>query len=302
MLSFLRILKFAFQDIGRNFSLAFMTVFILVLMLLSVNVLWSLEMVTNQAVQSVKDQVDTSFYFTPKVTDKEISDVQKYINSFPEVTKISIVKKEEVLNNFKKRHKDQQETLSALAELGENPFGPTMVIKTREPKDYQKIITALDVPEYKKIIESKSYDQHESAIIKLQNITNRIEMVGLGLTLLFAAISFLIIFNTIRVAINSQRTEISIKRLVGASSWFIRGPYLIESLLFTILSIAITAVVLYFGLAWLDSYLAIIFPSGFSLTNYYKSNIFFLCTMQALVVLLLNVLSSALAMRKQLKV
>ncbi len=302
MLSFFRILKFAFQDIGRNFSLAFMTVFILVLMLLSVNILWSLEIVTNQATQSVKDQVDISFYFTPKVTDKEIDDVKKYINSFPEVTNLSVINKEQVLNNFKDRHKDQKETMDALAELGENPFGPTVVIKTREPKDYKKIVSALNVPEYKKIIESKSYDQHESAIIKLQNITNRIEMVGLGLTILFVAISFLIIFNTIRVAINSQKTEISIKRLVGANNWFIRGPYLVESVIFTVLSVVVTALILYFGLTWLDSYLSVIFPSGFSLTNYYKSNILLLCSIQTIAVLLLNVLSSGLAMRKQLKV
>lgn len=302
MLSFLRILKFAFQDIGRNFSLSFMTVFILVLMLLSVNVLLSLEVVTNQAVKSVKDQVDISFYFTSKVQDTEIDNVKKYIASFPEVTKITVLSKDQVLANFKDRHKDQKETMDALTELGENPFGPTMVVKTREPKDYQKLIKALDVPEYKKIIEAKSYDQHESAIIKLQNITNRIEMIGLGLTILFAAISFLIIFNTIRVAINSQKTEISIKRLVGASNWFIRGPYLIESLLFTIVSIAATFVVMYFALSWFDSYLSIVFSSSFSLTNYYKSNIFFLCSMQALAVLLLNILSSGLAMRKQLKV
>lgn len=302
MLSFFRILKFAFQDIGRNFSLSFMTVFILVLMLLSVNILWSLEMVTNQAVASVKDQVDISFYFTPEVTDAEISEIKIYASAFPEVTELLIVSKEDVLKKFKSRHQNQSETLSALTELGDNPFGPTMVIKTREPKDYKKIMAALDVPEYKKIIESKSYDQHESAILKLQNITNKIEMVGLGLIILFAAISFLIIFNTIRVAINSQKIEISIKRLVGASNWFIRGPYLVESLLFTFLSVFLTAVVLYFGLAWLDSYLAIIFPSGFSLTNYYKSNIFLICSMQALAVLLLNILSSGLAMRKQLKV
>jgi cell division protein FtsX len=95
-----------------------------------------------------------------------------------------------------------------------------MVIKTKEPKDYKKIIDALNVPEYETIIEAKSFDNHEDAIERLQNITNRIERVGFGLTVLFAIISFLIIFNTVRVAIASQRVEISIKRLVGASKLF----------------------------------------------------------------------------------
>lgn len=302
MFSFLRILKFAFQDIGRNLSLSFMTVFILVLMLLSVNVLWSVDIITRQAVNSVKSQVDVSFYLAPAVATSTIADMEKYVKSFPEVTEVKILTSDQVLQSFKERHKDQIESMQALTELGSNPFGSTLMVKTKEPKDYQKIIKALDVPEYKKIIESKSFDKHENAIERLQKITNRIEQIGFGLTVLFAVISFLIIFNTVRVTINSQRTEISIKRLVGASNWFIRGPYLIESLLFTALSIVATFVILVFAFGWLDSYLSVVFTGNFSLTNYYKSNIFFLGGIQAAAVLLLTVVSSGLAMRRQLKV
>lgn len=302
MLSLFRILKFAILDIGRNISLSFMTVFILILMLLSVNVLWSLDVVTKQAVGSVKKQIDVSFYFIQKVKDKDVKDVEKYVKTFPEVTSIKIVTAKQVLDDFKTRHKDKKETIQALEELGSNPFGPTMIVQTKEPRDYKKIIKALDVPEYQKVIESRSFDQHENAIIRLQDIINRIERIGFGLSTLFAVIAFLIIFNTVRVAINSQRTEISIKRLVGASNWFIRGPYLVEAVIFTILSIALTYITIFFAFNWLDSYLSVVLPNGFSLTNYYKSNIFFLGGIQAAAVLLLTIVSSILAMRKQLRV
>jgi len=302
MLSIFRIIKFAILDIGRNISLSFMTVFILILMLLSVNVLWALDVVTKQAVSSVKKQIDVSFYFVQKATDKNVDDVKKYVNTFPEVTSIKVVTSAEVLQNFKDRHKDKKETIQALEELEGNPFGPTMVIQAKEPKDYKQIIKALDVPEYDKIIESRSFDQHENAILRLQNIINRIEWIGFGLSTLFALIAFLIIFNTVRVAINSQRTEISIKRLVGASNWFIRGPYLVEAVIFTVISVGLTCLIAYFAFNWLDSYLSVVLPNGFSLTNYYKSNIFFLGGIQAIAVLFLTVVSSLLAMRKQLKV
>lgn len=302
MLSFLRILKFAFQDLGRNISLAFMTVFILSLMLLSVNTLWSIDVLTKEAVQAVKKQIDVSIYFVPEATEKNINEIKAYVNMFPEIVEIKLQTKEDVLKSFREQHKNQSEALSALDELGQNPFGSTMIIKTNEPRDYKKIIDALNVPEYEHIIEAKSFDNHEDAIERLQNITNRIERIGFGLAALFAIISFLIIFNTIRVAINTQRTEISIKRLVGASNWFIRGPYLIESLIFTIFSVAVTMVVIFVALKWLDPYLAVVLPNGFSLTNYFKSNILMLFGSQALAVLLLTIVSSGLAMRKQLKV
>jgi cell division transport system permease protein len=302
MTSFLRILKFAFQDLWRNLSLSFMTVFILVLMLLSVNTLWSLDIITKQAVEAVKKQIDISIYFVPEATQKNVGDIKSYIELFPEIVSIDMQTKEEVLSAFREQHKLQKEALEALDELGANPFGPTMIIKTKEPKDYKKIIEALDVPEYENLIEAKSFDNHEDAIERLQNITNRIERIGFGLTILFAIISFLIIFNTIRVAIATQRVEISIKRLVGASNWFIRGPYLVESLVFTLLSITGTIGLVYLALRWIDPYLAVVLPNGFALTNYFYSNMLMLFGSQALAVLILTIVSSGLAMRRQLKV
>jgi cell division transport system permease protein len=301
MQSFLRILKFAFQDLARNFSLSFMTVFILVLMLLSVNTLWSLDVLTKAAVAAVKKQIDISIYFVPEATDKNVNEIKSYVGMFPEVTSITLQSKDDVLAAFREQHKLQKEALDALAELGKNPFGPTMIVKTEEPKDYKKIIDALNVPEYENLIEAKSFDNHEDAIERLQNITNRIEKIGFGLTILFALISFLIIFNTIRVAINTQRMEINIKRLVGASNWFIRGPYFVESLVFTVLSIVLTMAIVFLGLKWIDPYLAVVLPNGFSLTNYFYSNMLMLFGVQALAVLILTLLSSGLAMRKQLK-
>lgn len=301
MQSFFRVIKFAFQDLGRNFSLSFMTVFILILMLLSVNTLWSLDVLTQAAVEAVKKQIDVSVYFVPSATDKNVNEIKSYVGMFPEVTDIKLQSKEDVLASFREQHKLQTEALDALDELGKNPFGPTMIIKTKEPQDYKKIIDALNVPEYANLIEAKSFDNHEDAIERLQNITNRIERIGFGLTILFALISFLIIFNTIRVAIFTQHVEINIKRLVGASNWFIRGPYFVESLVFTVLSTAFTMGIVFLGLTWIDPYLAVVLPNGFSLTNYFQSNMLTLFGAQALAVLLLTVLSSGLAMRKQLR-
>jgi len=302
MLGFFRVIKYAFQDIGRNLGLSFMTVFILVLMLLSVNVLWSVNVLTDEAVVAVKGQINASLYFVPDATEEGLKEVEEYIDSFPEVLEINLQSREDVLESFKKRHANNVEVLDALKELGDNPFGATMIIKTREPKDYAKIITALNVPEYDYLIESKSFEGQEGAIEKLQNITSRIERVGFGLSFLFVIISFLIIFNTIRVSIQSQRQEIGIKRLVGANNWFIRGPYLIVAFVYTILSLALTISVVFFALHYLDPYLAVVFPNGFSLTNYYKSNIMMLFGSQAVAILLLTVFSSLLAMRKQLKI
>jgi cell division transport system permease protein len=298
MTSFWRIIKYAFQDMGRNIGLSFMTVFILILMLLSVNMLWSVRILTEQAVTLVKNQVNVNINFKPTVKAKEVNDITNFVKAFPEVTGVASLSSDDVLKAFKER---RPETASALQELGTNPFGPSIIIKTREPDDYKKIIDALSVPEYNSIIEDHSFGGNEDALLHLQLIMNRVQTAVLGLAIVFALISFLVIFNTIRVGIYTQRQEINIKRLVGANNWFIRGPYVLESIVFTLLSVALTGVVLWFAFQKIDPYLSGVFGSGFTLTNYYTSHILYLSLIQVSAVLLLTIISSSLAMRKHLR-
>ncbi|MDO8499576.1 MAG: permease-like cell division protein FtsX [bacterium] len=302
MTAIIRIIKFALLDIMRNFGLSSMTVLILVLMLLSVNTLWSVDLVTKEAVRLVKDQINVSLYLASDINDKQLAEIKDYLSAFPEVVNLDVRSRDQVLKTFQDRHQMSKEVLDALQELGSNPFGPTLVLKTREVGDYQKILSALNVPEYQHLIEAKSFDQHEDAIGRLQNITGRIEGMGLGLSLIFLIISFVIIFNTVRVSIFSQHAEIGIKRLVGASNWFIRGPYIVVACIFTIISVGISIGIVFFALHWLDPYMAVAFPNGFSLTKYYNSHILLIFGSQAVAILFLNFASSWLAMRKQLKV
>ena len=112
----------------------------------------------------------------------------------------------------------------------------------------------------------------------------------------------IIIFNTIRVAIYTQRIEITIKKLVGATNWFVRGPYIIESLVFSIFSVLITAGLVYLAISFLDPYIAVVFRQTGVLREYYSANLWLLTLGQLGGVVALTVLSSLLAMRKYLRV
>lgn len=302
MAAILRIVKFAFQDIGRNIGLSCMTVFILILMLLSVNTLLTMDITTKESVRLVRDQVNVSLYLVESATDEQVKEIQNYVASFSEVNSVKVLSRDEVLESFRTRHQFSAEILQALAELGGNPFGPTIIVKTNQPGDYRVIMNAIAATDFDPLVEAKSFEGHEEALDRIQAITTRIERIGFGLALLFAIISFLIIFNTIRVAIHSQRIEISIKRLVGANNWFIRGPYLVESVIFTVVSVLITMIITYLALGWLDRYIGVVFPNGFSLTKYYNSHMLYVFGLQTLAVLMLTITSSMLAMHKQLKV
>jgi len=256
---------------------------------------------TDESIAAVKKQIDVSIYFNPEATTDEIQEIRDYVSAFPEVEQESFLTSDEVFANFKKNYADNTDVLSSLNEIGTNPLGPTLIIKTRDPKDYSKIIKALSVPEYENIIEAKTFGDTQTAIDRIHVITTNVQKFTYFLTILFAVIAFIIIFNTIRVAIYTQRTEIGIKRLVGATSWFIRGPYLVESLLFTIISVGLTYVLVDFFLKFLDPYISVIFEKNNLLSNYLSQNLLFILSIEFGVVFLLTIVSSGLAMRRYLR-
>ena len=302
MLSLLRVVKTALQDMFRNVGLSFMTVLILVLMLLSVNTLIIINVLTAEAIQTVKGQIDVSVFFSHEATNEQIAEVKNYVIAFPEVVTTTYLNQDEVLAQFRAEHQDNAEVLASLDELGENPLGATLILKTHDPQDYNKIIKALAVPEYAKIIEAKTLGDTEKAIERIHTVTIQVEYFAIAVSAIFALIAFLIIFNTVRVAIYTQRMEISKKKLVGASNWFVRGPYIVEALIFTLVSLVLTGVLVGCCLRLVDPYIAVVFGRGKVLTTYYLSHIILLLLAQFGSVLVLTILSSLLAMRKHLRV
>lgn len=302
LLSFARVVKFALQDLVRNMSLSLMTIIMLVLMLLSVNTFVLLRALTGQAIQSVNDHIDVSIFFATETPPKQIDEIRSFVVSFPEVVSTTYMSAEDVLAEFKQHYADNAQVIASLDELKENPLGPTLIVQTRSPGDYEKIMTALRIPEYEDVIEAKTFADTQKAINRIHVITTWVEQVSMILIALFAIIAFLIIFNTIRVAIYTQRVEIGIKKLVGATNWFIRGPYFIEGIVFSLISVAITVGVVLLTIRTVDPYLTAVFGQSSILTDYFYQHILLVIGGEFVAVLALTFFSSWLAMSRHLKV
>ncbi len=302
MLSFFRVVSFAIQDILRNVSLSFMTIFVLVLMTLSLNSLVVMYVLTDKATTAIEEKIDVTIYFDHEATSEDIEEVISYIKSFPEVVSTVYLGVDDVIAEFTEFHKDNPDILASLEELDQNPLGATLVIKTANPNDYSRIIEALQVPEYDAIIEAKSFGDTQKAIDRVNTITTQVQHVTLLFSALFSLVAFLVIFNTVRVAIFTQRIEISIKKLVGATNWFIRGPYIISAFLFSVAAIIISYAVSLLLFGFVDPYVTVVFGEYAILTNYFLSHILLIAGIEFLCVLSLTILSSSFAMRKYLQV
>ena len=301
-----RILKAGSKSFFRNSFVSFATVLIMTVTLFIIGTLLFVSAMLSSAVAQVKDKVDVNVYFVTSAPEEEIFELQKQIEALPEVSHVEYTDRDAALAQFRERHQDDQLTLQALDELGENPLGASLAIKAKQPSQYETIANFLAeepvlTTEGSSIIDEVNYFQNKLVIERLNTITNATERIGLALAFIFAFASIVISFNTIRLAIYTAREEIQVMRLVGASNTFARGPFIVEGALYGVASALVTSILFYPLTFYAGQYTEAWF-GGLNLFAYYNSNFAFIFAVLLVSGVVLGMLSSFLAVQKYLKV
>lgn len=258
IISLLRIIKFSFQDIVRNIWLSLVTITILILALVSVNVLLIVNLLSETTMGAIKDKIDINLYLVQDAPEDEILALKAKISNLPNVDLVKYTSKEDALLKFRSKYEDDVEILQALRELGKNPLSPSLAIKPKDTDEYKGLIAHLSNLE-EDIVEYKNFEDHESVLGKINAISKRINKVGLSVSLIFIAITVLMVFNSIRMAIYTHRHEIAIMRLVGASRWFIRSPYLVSAAIYAFIGVLVIISAFFPFLSILQPYLETFF-------------------------------------------
>ena len=302
ILSFARIIKFSFQVIVRNIWLSLVTIIILILALFSINMLLVVQAVGQTAVEAVKEKIDINLFLKTDAGEDEILALKAKISNLSEVKEAIYISKAEALENFRQKHKANPEILEALRELGKNPLTPSLVIRPKSLDTFDNLINRLNAYE-DEIIESRNFANYKLMLNKINNITNKVSEAGLILSSIFIFITLLVVYNSVRVAIYTHRREIMIMRLVGASNWFIQMPYLLSSIIYTLIGVLAIMAIFYPFLSLLQPYLETFFVGyNVDLLNYFYGNFWKIFGIQFLGAALINIIASLLAVRKYSRV
>lgn len=298
-----RIINFAWQSFWRNIWLSVVTITIIVLTFISINFLIILNVVTDASIQIIKDKVDVSLYFRPDATEPQVLEVETYLSSLTQIKAINYVSQQQALEEFRQLHRQDTVIIESLEELDDNPIGATLQIKAKNIDDYPTIIQVLENSKYDDLILDKNFDDHQVYIAKIKNFSDNIGKAGLFIAGLFIFIASLIVFNTIRVAIYTHRQEIGVMKLVGATNWFIRSPFLLEAVFYGIIACLISIAVVYPLLNFIQPFLNNFFlTEEFSLVNYFNENFWQIFGLELLTIILISIISSSIAIRRYLKV
>jgi cell division transport system permease protein len=188
--------------------------------------------------------------------------------------------------------------LEILRELGKNPLTPTLVIKPEGLDRFDNLINKLNSID-EDIIESRNFTNYEAMLAKINSITEKVSEAGIVLSSIFVFITILVIYNSVRVAIYTHRTEIAVMRLVGASNSFITMPFLMSALIYTLIGVAAIMLIFFPFLSLLQPYLETFFVGYDSdIFNYFYMNAWQIFGLQFLGAATINILASLLAVRK----
>ncbi len=296
-----RIFHYGFKNFWRNGWLSMATVAIMTLALLVFFSLIMFGVITNQAAASIQDKIDISIYFTTNTSEDQILNIQQSLEGLSEVQSVDYISRDQALAIFKANHVNDPTVSQAINELDTNPLEASLNIKAKDPSQYAAIAQYLSSPDIAQYLDGlPSYYNNQTVIDRLAKIVSGVETGGLVMTIILALIAGLVVFNTIRLAIYSNREEIGVMRVVGASNALVRGPYVVEGMLCggiaAIASLILAAPALYFVSPYLN-----VFIPGLNIFQYFYTHAVALLLYELLFGIVIGGCSSFIAVRRYLK-
>jgi len=296
----LRIVKYGLQSFKRNAWLSTATIAIMVLALIVFAGLIVFNVLTHRIIASVQDKIDISVYFKTDAPEDEVLRIRSTLQTLPEVKTVEYVSKDKALELFKERHAEDQTISQALEQLEDNPLLASLNIKARDPEEYSVIAAYLNNDSIQPFVERVTYNQNATVIERLNKILKTARGTGLALTIFMSLVAVLITFNTIRLAIYASRENVNIMRLVGGSNFFVRGPFLIEGILYGIISAVVSLLLISPVVYLISPYSSVLIPE-LNLWSYYLSGLGGLFLYQLLFGIGLGLISSFIAVGRYLR-
>lgn len=300
-----RIVKNGVINFGRNIWLAIaaMAMMMITLTVLLFAIVTSATF--NNSVKNLTNGIDVSFYLKDSVTPDQRNHLIGDIKKQPNVKSVTYISKDQALTDYLAANRTNTDLRSAVNEI-DNPLPASLTIKPNDPNKLQDIQNYLEKPRVKVLAsEPTSYSgDRKAAIDNITHATHFFQQAGVVGIIVFIIISILIIFNTIRMTIFNRRDELIIMRLLGASTAFIRGPFIVETMLYGAVaagvSLLLCGALFKVASSTLQASSLGLLDIGYS-NKFFTSHMLEILLLQLVVGILIGAASSLLATRRYLK-
>jgi len=212
----------AFRSIGSNLSTSFAATMTVLIGMFLLGLLIALGSWVVSWSDHVKEQLQVKVFFVEDVTPKQVNAVGAFLRADDRIKDYQFVSRTEALQRMKKRYPE------LTANLPTNPLPDSYEITPKRAEEVKQLSTSIRAEKFAGVDRVKDGQQTSKRILQVARV---IEVVFLVAVVVLLAASVLLIANTIRLSIFSRRREIEVMKLVGATNWFVRGPFVLEGLI-----------------------------------------------------------------------
>ncbi|MDR3298406.1 MAG: permease-like cell division protein FtsX [Candidatus Nomurabacteria bacterium] len=255
-----RVLKYGTQSFARNTWLTVAAIAIMTITLLVMSATLIVTSAMGTAIDMVREQVDMSIYIKQESTRSEVDEMVGRLSQLPSVRGVRIVSYEEAfIESTEKMISENNITDEDVIEemmMAPNKFPWTLNVKIadlNDPSELEYFVNNDESMRGKLDVKPPSFaSSHRETIDNIAATMNAIKMGGLIAAGVFAVIAILVVFNTVRMAIFNRKEEIQMMKLIGASKGFVRGPFVVEAMLYGVVAAGISGVLVGVGVSFLD--------------------------------------------------
>ncbi|MCF6465462.1 ABC transporter permease [Clostridium sp. Cult2] len=234
------IIKQGFQGMWRNRGMGLASVSSITAVLVILGLVLIMILSINNVVIDTKNKFDeVEIFLEDDITDEQLNRVENEAKSIQGVLSVIYQSKEQALEIMKEQWEDEAYLLEGLET---NPLPNTIIVQL---KDIEYADSVVDKIEGLQGVEKIKYNK--DIIEKLILFANYVRGGGLIITGILVFVSIFIISNTIKITVTARRREIDIMKYVGATNGYIRGPFIIEGLLFGLIGAIISILVVNYG-------------------------------------------------------
>ncbi len=245
-LTFRRVLGYGVSNLTRNAWLTVAATAIMTITLIIIFMTVAARTVLVDTASQVRDRIDVSIYLRTDTTEKQVDQVEMAIKKLKSVKSVNRTSPTEAKKEFVNQHINDKEIIEALNDA-DNMFPWTIRVKVANINDTSELQSLVkNDSQIKQVIDPDNAPSFESDKAQAASVIGKwvryAEKFGIGATILFTAVSILIVFNTIRMAIFSRKDEIHMMKLIGADKSFIRGPFIVEAVFYGVIAAIIAMI------------------------------------------------------------
>ncbi len=301
---FRRVIKAGFVGFWRSAYVSLASIFVITVALFVIGATMFIDQLLTTSLQTLQSKVDINVYFVPDAPEEEIERLRTAVAALPDVANVTYTSREEALQLYRERNADDEIAMQALAELNENPLGANLAIQAKETSQYEQVARFLEEQRAQEepqtpVIDEINFARNKESIDTLTAVINGVEQASLIVMGILLVAAVLITFNTIRLAIYTAREEIAIMRLVGAGNMFIRGPFMLQGIMYGFIAGILTLLIFYPLLIWIGPRTESFFE--LNLLTYYMSNFGEIFGVLVGIGVVLGLISSILAVARYLR-